>query len=111
MEHTDGCERRGDKVSEGTLGEGSLDAAGVFDEHRGLLVSVAYRVLGSVTDAEDAVQETWLRWSGVDHSEVGDPRAYLVRVTTRLAGAPAARPAHPYPYDAALPGREVHRCC
>src|SRR5215218_9287799 len=85
MEHTDGCERRGDKVSEGTLGEGSLDAAGVFDEHRGLLVSVAYRILGSVSDAEDAVQEAWLRWSGVDHSGIANPRAFLVRVTTRLA--------------------------
>jgi RNA polymerase sigma-70 factor (ECF subfamily) len=69
----------------GTKGENQADAARVFDEHRDLLVSVAYRVLGSVTDAEDAVQEAWLRWSGVDHSEVADPRAYLVRVTTRLA--------------------------
>ena len=60
-------------------------AARVFEEHRSLLVSVAYRVLGSVTDAEDAVQEAWLRWSGVDHSGVSDPRAFLVRVTTRLA--------------------------
>ena len=59
--------------------------ARVFDEHRGLLVSVAYRVLGSITDAEDAVQEAWLRWSNVDHSRVADPRAFLVRVTTRLA--------------------------
>ena len=46
---------------------------------------MAYRVLGSVTDAEDAVQEAWLRWANVDHSEVVDPRAFLVRVTTRLA--------------------------
>ena len=61
------------------------EVANVFDEHRGLLVSVAYRVLGSVTDAEDAVQEAWIRWSGVDHSEVADPLAFLVRVTTRLA--------------------------
>ena len=65
--------------------ERPLDAAAVFDEHRGLLVSVAYRILGSVTDAEDAVQEAWLRWSNVDHSGVDDPRAFLVRVTTRLA--------------------------
>jgi len=43
------------------------DPARVFDEHRGLLVSVAYRFLSSDTDAEDAVQEAWLRWSGVDH--------------------------------------------
>ena len=61
------------------------EAARAFDDHRGLLTSVAYRVLGSVTDAEDTVQEAWLRWSGVDHSEVRDPRAFLVRVTTRLA--------------------------
>ena len=61
------------------------EAASDFDEHRGLLVSVAYRILGSVTDAEDAVQEAWIRWSGVDHSEVSDPLAFLVRVTTRLA--------------------------
>jgi RNA polymerase sigma-70 factor (ECF subfamily) len=67
------------------LSKRSLDAAGVFEEHRKLLVSVAYRVLGSVSDAEDAVQEAWLRWSGVDHSGVNDPRAFLVRVTTRLA--------------------------
>jgi RNA polymerase sigma factor (sigma-70 family) len=72
-------------VSEGTSVDRTPDPARVFDEHRGLLVSVAYRVLGSVTDAEDAVQETWLRWSGVDHSAVEDPRAFLVRVTTRLA--------------------------
>jgi RNA polymerase sigma-70 factor (ECF subfamily) len=72
-------------MSECTTGPDRPDAAGVFDEHRGLLTSVAYRVLGSVTDAEDAVQEAWLRWSGVDHSEVNDPRAFLVRVTTRLA--------------------------
>ncbi len=72
-------------MSEGTSGERQLDAADVFDEHRGLLVSVAYRILGSVTDAEDAVQEAYLRWSGVDHSEIKDPRAFLVRVTTRLA--------------------------
>jgi RNA polymerase sigma-70 factor, ECF subfamily len=54
----------------------------VFGEHRDLLVGVAYRVLGSVTDA---VQEAWLRWSKVDPAEVANPRAYLVRVTTRLA--------------------------
>ena len=72
-------------MSEGTSDERRLDAADVFDEHRGLLVSVAYRILGSVTDAEDAVQEAYLRWSGVEHAEIKDPRAFLVRVTTRLA--------------------------
>src|SRR5215210_6646521 len=88
MRHTGRCDevkRKGGRVSKGTWGERTPDAARVFDEHRGLLVSVASRVLGSVTDAEDAVQEAWLRWSGVDHSGVDDPRAFLVRVTTRLA--------------------------
>jgi RNA polymerase sigma-70 factor (ECF subfamily) len=57
----------------------------VFAAHRGRLVSVAYRVLGSATDAEDVVQDAWLRWSGVDSAAIDDPRAYLVTITTRLA--------------------------
>ncbi|AZM64872.1 MULTISPECIES: RNA polymerase sigma-70 factor [unclassified Streptomyces] len=57
----------------------------VFEEHRPVLLGVAYRMLGRVADAEDVVQDTWLRWSGVDRSAVREPRGYLVRVTTRLA--------------------------
>jgi RNA polymerase sigma-70 factor (TIGR02957 family) len=56
-----------------------------FARHRSLLFTVAYEMLGSASDAEDVVQETWLRWSGVDHDEVRDPRAYLVRIVTRQA--------------------------
>jgi RNA polymerase sigma-70 factor (TIGR02957 family) len=56
-----------------------------FVAHRGLLFTVAYEMLGSAADAEDVVQETWLRWVKVDQSEVGDPRAYLVRTVTRQA--------------------------
>jgi RNA polymerase sigma-70 factor (TIGR02957 family) len=56
-----------------------------FDTHRGLLFTVAYEMLGSAADAEDAVQETWLRWARVDHDEIRDPRAYLVRIVTRQA--------------------------
>lgn len=56
-----------------------------FEEHRPVLLGVAYRMLGRVADAEDVVQEAWLRWAGGDRSEVREPRAYLVRVTTRLA--------------------------
>ena len=56
-----------------------------FVTHRGLLFTVAYEMLGSAVDAEDVVQETWLRWAGVDHAEVRDPRAYLVRMVTRQA--------------------------
>ncbi|MCX4573111.1 RNA polymerase sigma-70 factor [Streptomyces sp. NBC_01571] len=60
-------------------------ATEVFEEHRSVLTGVAYRMLGRVADAEDVVQEAWLRWSGADRSEVREPRGYLVRVTTRLA--------------------------
>jgi len=56
-----------------------------FVTHRGLLFTVAYEMLGSAADAEDVVQETWLRWVGVDQNEVRDPRAFLVRVVTRQA--------------------------
>lgn len=56
-----------------------------FEEHRPVLMGVAYRMLGRVADAEDVVQDAWLRWSAADRTEVREPRAYLVRVTTRLA--------------------------
>ncbi len=72
-------------MSDGMQPLNGRDSSCVFDEHRALLISVAYRILGSVTDAEDTVQEAWLRWSGVNSSDVRDPRAFLVRVTTRLA--------------------------
>jgi len=58
---------------------------GTFVAHRGLLFTVAYEMLGSAADAEDVVQETWLRWNGVDQAGVHDPRAYLVRIATRLS--------------------------
>ena len=56
-----------------------------FEELRPRLVGAAYRILGSVADAEDAVQETWLRWAAANRDEVRDPRAYLVRIVTRQA--------------------------
>ena len=56
-----------------------------FVTHRSLLFTVAYEMLGSAADAEDVVQEAWLRWADVDQAEVRDPRAYLVRVVTRQA--------------------------
>jgi RNA polymerase sigma-70 factor (ECF subfamily) len=56
-----------------------------FVAHRNLLFTVAYEMLGSAADAEDVLQETWLRWSGVDLDTVRDQRAYLVRITTRQA--------------------------
>ncbi|WP_116947754.1 RNA polymerase sigma-70 factor [Jiangella endophytica] len=56
-----------------------------FQRHRGLLFTVAYELLGSVADAEDVVQDTWLRWSAADRSDVVEPKAYLVRIATRVA--------------------------
>jgi RNA polymerase sigma-70 factor (TIGR02957 family) len=56
-----------------------------FARHRSLLFTVAYEMLGSAADAEDVVQETWLRWANADHAEVRDPRAYLVRIVSRQA--------------------------
>ncbi len=59
------------------------DAAS-FEQHRRYLVGVAYRMLGSVAEAEDAVQDAFLRWRGVEPSGVAEPRAYLARIVTRL---------------------------
>jgi RNA polymerase sigma-70 factor (ECF subfamily) len=65
---------------------GRLDpATEAFAAHRNLLFTVAYEMLSSAADAEDVLQETWLRWSGVDLGTVRDQRAYLVRITTRQA--------------------------
>ena len=56
-----------------------------FVVHRSLLFTVAYEMLGSAADADDVLQEAWLRWADVDRSQVRDPRAYLIRVVTRQA--------------------------
>lgn len=60
------------------------DAVATFDPLRPKLVRVAYRMLGSVADAEDVVQEAFLRWMGTDREAVREPEAYLRRVVTRL---------------------------
>jgi RNA polymerase sigma-70 factor, ECF subfamily len=60
-------------------------ATEAFVAHRNLLFTVAYELLGSAADAEDVLQETWLRWVDVDLDEVRNQRAYLVRITTRQA--------------------------
>ena len=60
-------------------------ATEAFAAHRNLLFTVAYEMLGSAADAEDVLQETWLRWAGVDLGTVRDQRAYLVRIATRQA--------------------------
>ena len=77
-----GLDANGDEVS-------PVDATDAFVAHRDLLFTVAYELLGSAADAEDVLQETWLRWAeragDPDREEVRDERAYLVRITTRLA--------------------------
>jgi RNA polymerase sigma-70 factor (TIGR02957 family) len=56
-----------------------------FVVHRSLLFTVAYELLGSAADAEDVLQESWLRWASIDPAEIREPRAYLVRIVSRQA--------------------------
>ena len=60
------------------------DPADSFEPHRPLLTGLAYRMVGSIAEAEDAVQEAYLRWHGVERSKVENPRAFLCRTVTRL---------------------------
>jgi len=62
----------------------SGDDATAFEPHRAYLVKIAYRMLGSVAEAEDVVQDAFLRWSGAPRDDVAEPRAYLTRTVTRL---------------------------
>lgn len=61
------------------------DRGHVAHQHRNLLFSVGYRVLGTAADAEDAVQDAWIKWSAADRSQVADPKAYLTRIVSNLA--------------------------
>ncbi len=77
--------------------------AEVFEAHRGLMFAIAYRMLGTIADAEDAVQDAWLRWSAAPRVDVADPRAYLARVVTttalnRLRSARSRREAYVGPW-------------
>ena len=75
-------EDRGGSMSQDGRPDPATEA---FLAHRNLLFTVAYEMLGSAADAEDVLQETWLRWAGVELDTVHDQRAYLVRITTRQA--------------------------
>src|SRR5262245_32949390 len=66
------------------VGSAMSDPAASFEPYRRRLLGLAYRMLGSMTDAEDAVQETYLRWHGADRDKVSDPRAFLMTTTTRI---------------------------
>ncbi|MFC1440632.1 RNA polymerase sigma-70 factor [Streptacidiphilus sp. N1-10] len=63
----------------------TTDDQQTFADHRNLLFSVAYRLLGTAMDAEDVVQDAWFKWSAADRSQVADPKAYLARIATNLA--------------------------
>jgi RNA polymerase sigma factor (sigma-70 family) len=63
----------------------TVDAAEDFQSVRPRLFGIAYRVLGRAADAEDVVQDVWIRWQGTDRARVHDQVAYLVKVTTNLA--------------------------
>jgi len=65
-------------------GAAPTDGAADFEPHRRRLAGLAYRMLGSVADAQDVVQDAWLRWRAVDRTTVDDPRAFLARIVTRL---------------------------
>src|ERR1700757_1255446 len=67
-----------------TTGASAASAAAIFDPLRAKLIRVAYRMLGSVADAEDVVQEAFLRWLNADRDAVREPEAFLRRVVTRL---------------------------
>jgi RNA polymerase sigma-70 factor (ECF subfamily) len=73
---------RGGSISQDGRPDPATEA---FLAHRNLLFTIAYEMLGSAADAEDVLQETWLRWAGVGLDAVQDQRAYLVRITTRQA--------------------------
>lgn len=60
------------------------DSTQTFETHRPRLVRLAYRMLGSVAEAEDVVQDAWLRWQQVDPAKVESPSAFLSRIVTRL---------------------------
>jgi RNA polymerase sigma factor (sigma-70 family) len=78
-----------------------------FQSIRPRLFGIAYRLLGRVADAEDVVQDVWVRWHGVDRAQVHDRVAFLVTITTRVAlnVAVSARARHEIPVDRWLPKR------
>jgi len=67
------------------LAHSMTDSVALFDQHRSRLYAIAYRMLGAVAEAEDVVQEAWLRWHGADRTVIQNPEAWLVTATTRLS--------------------------
>lgn len=81
-EHSERTADTAGQVGDGARADPATEA---FVAHRGLLFTVVYEMLGSAADAEDVLQETWLRWAGVDLGTVQNQRAFLVKIATRQA--------------------------
>ena len=67
-----------------TAHTGQAESAASFEPHRRHLMAIAYRMLGSLAEAEDAAQEAYIRWHQADRDKVREPRAFLSRIVTRL---------------------------
>src|SRR5678815_5693960 len=92
----------------------SDDGVSVFESVRPPLFGIAYRILGSAAEAEDVVQDAWLRWQATDRSVVLDPAAFLVTTATRLAinvAQSARAPRNPRRSVAAGAGGHQRRSC
>ena len=85
------------------------EAAAAFDAHRGYLTAVAYRMLGTLADAEDAVQETYLRFARADLDAIREPRGWLTTVIGRVCldhlGSARVRPSSTSGPGCRTPGR------
>jgi RNA polymerase sigma-70 factor, ECF subfamily len=72
-----------DHKAQTTAAEDAIRLA-TFDQYRGLLFSIAYRMLGTIADAEDMLQETFIRWHQSAEQDIRSPRAFLVTIISRL---------------------------
>ena len=80
----DGRRQPGSRPQKGGVMNKQDEAAQTFEPHRRRLTGLAYRMLGSLSEAEDIVQEAYLRWHAVERDRVDNPRAYLSRAVARL---------------------------
>jgi len=81
MRNNDALTTSGDPQPDG---EADLDRLTAFSQYRALLFSIAYRMVGSVADAEDLLQETFIRWQQAADSDIRSPKAFLITIVSRL---------------------------